>query len=200
MKKILLILLVIVLAICGYFYFAKKSPESSLMSPSTTSSTTTPTALSFDQIKNVEVPASWQDGDFVQLKNGNYDGRLEESKGEPTGIPNTYVSTELLLATTTYATTDFDGDGNEDILVTIASNSGGTGWFNDLLAFRNENGKPVYAGKVSLGDRIKVNQISADKNIVTTDIITQGPGEGMCCGTLRQVKKYTFDGVDFKEI
>lgn len=190
LKKIILsIVLIIIVVAAAAFSYSRPAPSEKFSD-----------TLTIEQIANTDVPASWDEGQFVKLKNGNYDGRIEESAGEPSGIPNTAVSAELLTATTTYTTADFNNDGLNDIFVTVVSNSGGTGWFNYLVAYKNEKGMPVYAGELFLGDRIKVNKITFDKNTLTTDIITQGPGEGLCCGTLREVKTYLFDGHNFAEV
>ncbi len=119
---------------------------------------------------------------------------LENGKHEQEG-----VIISLLDATSTYATSDFNNDEAGDIFVITVTNSGGTGWFYELLAFKNLDGVEEYVGKTNIGDRIKINNVSADKNRVTIDMITQGPGEGLCCGTMRKVATYLFDGATFKE-
>ncbi len=153
--------------------------------------------LTIGSLMNARVLPSWSEKDLIALKNGSYEEPISDS-GTPS---NVYMSADLDTATSSYAVTDLDADGAQDIVAVIADTSGGTGYFFALEAFINDGGAPRYAGRLSLGDRIKVNTITADKNIITVDIITQGPGEGLCCGTLRQVKTYEFDaGKGFKEI
>jgi hypothetical protein len=202
-KKILSIVVIVIIILIVALSFKQKAVAPSLTETpvSSTSVEKKATALTFDSLKNVKVPASWEDGQMVELTNGRYETKTQalDKNGKPLDFFE-YYSAGLQPSTTTYAVSDFDGDGANDIFATLGSSSGGTGFFIDLLAYKNVNGVAEYAGKLFLGDRIKVNQISADKNTVTVDIITQGPNEGLCCGTTRQVKKYTFDGTIFKEI
>ncbi len=182
-SKIFFLIVLLIILVIALTY--RKSLE---VSPSINTDETkvTRSDLTLADIKNTTIPAAWSDGEFVKLIDGEYK-------------PTDSISAVLLDATSTYAVTDFNSDGAGDIFVTTVSNSGGTGWFYNLIAFKNVGGEAVYAGSMDLGDRIKINKISADKNEVTADIITQGPGEGLCCGTLRQVKTYTFNGAVFKE-
>jgi hypothetical protein len=156
-------------------------------------------ALSIEQIANGGVPAIWSDNDgivtLIPLKNGSY----EESIRFSAEVRRT-VTADLVMATSSYAVADLNNDGAKDILAVLVSNTGGTGHFFQLLAYLNKKGEPEYAGLLSLGDRIDVNEISVNKGVITVDIITQGPDDGFCCPTLRQIKKYTFDGKEFHEV
>lgn len=191
-KKPLLVLAIILLALIVLYVSisAKKTtgivpvitPVPAVTSPVSTSS------LSFSQLLNASVSPEWdEDNGMIALKDGEYDS------GEN--------SVDLLKTPESYVSTDLNSDGAGDIIAVVASNSGGTGYFYELVAFLNVEGSPRYVGKFFLGDRIKVNKISADKNVVTADIITQGPGEPLCCGTTRVVKRYVF-GLEegFKEL
>jgi hypothetical protein len=190
MKKTFLVIgLVIIIAILAFVFSTNRkkgtTDKGATAIPSTSVSASPESSLTFAQISNTSVPAPWGDDEMITLKKGTYD----EKDG----------SVDMLSETTSFVSTDLNNDGKNDMLAVIVGNSGGTGYFYDLIAFINENGKAKYAATLELGDRIKVNKISADKNVVTVDIITQGPGEGLCCGTLKQVTTYTFDGKAFVE-
>lgn len=191
MKKLPLIisaLLIIAILLLALSYFKGKNiPTTPVVSVN---------PITIKDVGNTAIPVAFDygDGKLMQpLKNGSYRYSTGDS-GQ-----TEFVEANLDTATSSYASTDFNNDGAVDMFATVISNSGGTGVVYQLMAFVNENGIPKYAGKLEMGDRIQVNKISANKNSVTVDIITQGPGEPLCCGTTRQAKVYTFDGKAFVE-
>ena len=105
-----------------------------------------------------------------------------------------------MTATTSYAIGDLDGDGISEIAATIYADPGGTGDFVYLAVFKKENGVSKYIDSQELGDRIQINKISIQNGIISADIITQGPGEPMCCGTLREVLRYKLSGNSLVEV
>ena len=86
-----------------------------------------------------------------------------------------------------YAIGDFNNDGLSDIAAIITANGGGSGVFYYLVLFANNNGTPQYMMSKELGDRITINKISYSDGIFSADIITQGPNDPMCCGTLHEI-------------
>jgi hypothetical protein len=153
--------------------------------------------LTLEQIQNASILNPF-DQKTIQLRGGKYSGELLIGKGNERGdwVKEDF---EIMTEPNSYSESDYNNDGAEDMFVVVNSFAGGTGYFFDLLAFKNVNGTPVFSGSTSLGDRISINKISAVGNVITADIITQGPTEGMCCGTMRQIRKYTFDGSKFTE-
>jgi hypothetical protein len=95
---------------------------------------------------------------------------------------------------------DFDNDGTQDIAVTVTANAGGTGIFSYLVLFTNNNGSPKYMTNSYIGDRVQLNSITYNKNIFTVDLITQGPDEARCCGTLRDIFNYKLTGDTLTEL
>ena len=184
LKKIIILVLLIALLVI-LLPFQKKAVPKQNPTPSKSVQVASSPDLSMETLlkSTLRIP---NEGIFIELKGGAYDV-------DP-------LTVDLLPDTESYAVSDFNGDDQKDIFAVTVENSGGTGHFYRLLAFKNDTGVPMYAGEIFLGDRIQINKISAIGNKVTVDIITQGPDEGLCCGTLRQVKTYTFDGATFKEI
>jgi hypothetical protein len=136
--------------------------------------------LTINSLANVQVPNFAIEGkDFVALKNGEYTfvSELSSPDYEVTG----YVA--LLTSTSSYTYSDFNNDGMADVAATIQAKSGGTGTFNYLTVFLNNDGLPEYSTSYYLGDRISVESITASGTDLFVDIITQGPDEPMCCGT-----------------
>ncbi len=89
-----------------------------------------------------------------------------------------------------YTTGDFLNTGVSDIAATITYNGGGSGTFYYLVVFINNNGTPQYLTAIEMGDRITVNKISYNNGVFSADVITQGPNDAMCCGTLHQIQQY----------
>jgi heat shock protein HslJ len=78
---------------------------------------------------------------------------------------------------------DLDGDGMEDAIVFLAENSGGSGQFTYLGAQLNRNGVPTDAGTIWVGDRAPIKSEVIENGQIVLEIITQGPGDALCCAT-----------------
>jgi hypothetical protein len=71
---------------------------------------------------------------------------------------------------------------------------GGSGIFRSLIAVWNANGTLMNSEEKDLGDRIVVNSIAINDGIVTVDMLTQGPKDGMCCPTQRKIVRLALQG------
>jgi hypothetical protein len=165
----------------------KSAPAENAPATTTTQSGANPsdTAL-IRQLSNARIPNfALDENDFVQLK----DGRIEE-EWENSG---SYWSIHLNDEPQAYTVADFDRNGGNDVAVVIGASGGGSGYFYYLAIFANENDTLTYLTSVQLGDRIKVNKISYSTEVIYADIITQGPGEPMCCGTMPQTLKFKLE-------
>ena len=151
-------------------------------------------SLSVSQLLNAPVPDFDTNfsGSGAAFKNGEYRSYGTGSNSDNAGDVTASVS--LNTRETTYSYGDLSGDGANDMAATLISNTGGTGWFSYLVVYINKNGAPEYVGSVFLGDRITINGISIHNRIISADIVTQGPGEAMCCGTLRKTIRYELLG------
>lgn len=117
---------------------------------------------------------------------------VELDYGRLTGTNNDGTQWYMNLDTdsSSYAIGDFNNDGLSDIAAIITANGGGSGVFYYLVLFANNNGTPQYMMAKELGDRITINKISYSDGIFSVDIITQGPNDPMCCGTLHEILQY----------
>ena len=125
-----------------------------------------------------------------QLKNTSY--RLPILRNEEVAFTLVNGAADLptrlgrvFLIETPMAFVDLNGDGLEDVVVVLVYSGGGSGSFYYAVAVLNELSRPVYAGAHFLGDRVRLNGITTEGRKITVDLITQGPGEPLCCGTLR---------------
>ena len=156
----------------------------------------TPTPMSKKLTREMLENATYlfdQGGDWLPITVTLKGGNGEEKYGTGETEKNTFV----LLDATGYG--DLNGDGLEDAAVVLAMNGGGTGWFERLIVFMNDNGKPKQVAASSLGDRTIINSITIYGGFITVDMLAQGPNDGACCPTMPLVVQYVLDGNELKE-
>ena len=137
--------------------------------------------LSLDQLKNASYDGIYDQP--VTLVDGYYEGEpfVEGGASRPTV---TFVGDLVAYG-------DINGDGVEDAAVLLAESSGGSGTFAYLAAVVNQDGQPVNAGTVLLGDRTQIKSLAIQNRQIVMEIVTQGPDDPMCCPTLKVRKTYT---------
>jgi heat shock protein HslJ/membrane-bound inhibitor of C-type lysozyme len=127
-----------------------------------------------------------------QLRNATYSGIYTESvtltdglyEGEPFvegGVARPRV--EFIDGSPVFG--DLNGDGVDDAAVLLVESSGGSGVFTYVGAQLNQDGEPVDAGTVWLGDRTQVATFAIANGEVVVDIVTQGPEDPQCCPTTK---------------
>lgn len=135
-----------------------------------------------NQVLNAKVPnfASNED-EMVALKNGEVEGVY---KSDGIGHWSMGLDKDFMVSG------DYNNDGKLDVASVLIASGGGSGVFYYLVLLANQNGSPKYMTSQYLGDRIKVNSIVYKDSVFSVDVITQGPDEGYCCGTLHKVFEY----------
>lgn len=150
--------------------------------PSPTPLPATPTvetqaALTIDALKN----GAYQLPDLGPIQLG--DGAYEEKYGEGATQVN---QAGFMMATLG----DLNGDSSDDAAVVLWMSGGGSGSFIYLAAVLNEAGAPTQAGIVMLGDRVQVQELSIAGGIVSTELVTHGPNDPLCCPSQRVTQTY----------
>ena len=80
--------------------------------------------------------------------------------------------------------------GLQTAAVVLVTDPGGSGTFYDLaLLFRKPDGW-VNVDAIMLGDRVKVHGVDIKKNEILVNMTVHGPGESMCCPTVRVIKRF----------
>ena len=74
---------------------------------------------------------------------------------------------------------DLEGDGDEDAVLFLVHDPGGSGTFYYVAASINEGGRYRGTDAVLLGDRISPGQIGIRNGVVTVDYMDRRPGEPM---------------------
>jgi hypothetical protein len=134
-----------------------------------------------------------------RLVDGTWNASVKLSDGEgqvtrPDGIDSFWLKKEFT------AFGDLNKDGVDGAIVVIVYSGGGSGFFYYLVAVTNHNGKGEVSAARNLGDRIKIKSIKIKHGVVTVDMITQGPNDGLCCPTQPQVLKLALQGKQFAEM
>ncbi|MCA9869300.1 MAG: META domain-containing protein [Anaerolineae bacterium] len=125
--------------------------------------------------------------DTVTLTNGVYTSTVSPD-----------VPVEIYVESTDYAAAG-ELDGVPSVATILVSNGGGSGVFYDLAVVQEQDGQPVNVATTLLGDRVSIISLYIVDNQVVVDMITQGPDEPMCCGTLEVVNTYELQGNELVE-
>lgn len=137
-------------------------------------------------LQNMDYTLASLEGQVVTLKDGLYENPDD----------HIYVS---YVKTAAYA--DVNNDGHEEALVLLGASAGASGGFTDLAVVGvNDANEPVNLTTVMLGDRVDVRDITVDDGNVLVTMVTQGPNEPMCCGTLEVTVTYAMQGDALTEV
>jgi hypothetical protein len=140
--------------------------------------------LTIRDLKRGEYRSEWSAKGKIKLNDGMYKEKiLHES------------ATELVITLSDQmAFGDLNGDGAEDAALILISDPGGSGTFYDLAAVINSNGKPICAASVSLGDRVKVEDVSIKSGNIVVKLVIHERTDPRCCPSLRIEQEYSLQG------
>ena len=99
-----------------------------------------------------------------------------------------------------YAAGDLDRDGVPDAAVVLATTTGGSGTFLDLALVLNQDGRPVNAATLFLGDRVAVDRIRIVEGEVQVDLTMHGPADPMCCPSVETTRRFRYESGGVVEI
>ena len=88
------------------------------------------------------------------------------------------------------ATGDLNGDGTEDAAAFLVDNTTGSGDFVYLIVVLDVFTEPAPLKAFLIGDRTPVESLTIMRDLITTEIITHGSNDVMCCPTLRVRKGF----------
>lgn len=136
--------------------------------------------LTTEALRNASYHAGYVEQGRVTLRDGRY-----ESDGE------TPIRITLLDP---LAFGDLDGDGAADAAALLAFETGGSGVFVQLAPVLNRGGRPLNPDTTFLGDRVKIERLRIEAGQIVVDLVTQGPGDPMCCPTRREARSFRLRG------
>lgn len=147
-------------------------------------------AITEDELANASYSGIYEEP--VTLTEGLYEGE-PFSADSPTRPTVTLVNNGGIFG-------NLDGDGVEDAAVFLVENSGGTGHFTYVSAQLNQNGQPVDAGAVLVGDSTQVKSAAIENGQIVAEFVTQGPEDAQCCPTLKVRKSYALQEGQLAEV
>jgi heat shock protein HslJ len=85
-------------------------------------------------------------------------------------------------------------NGEEASAVVLVTSSGGTGAFYDLALLSRGAKGWENRDTIFLGDRVAVQSIHIENNLIIVDMKTHGPNDPMCCPTLQMRRRVAVKG------
>ena len=85
-------------------------------------------------------------------------------------------------------------DGQTMAALVLVTDPGGSGVFFDLYLLREQENRWSIVDHVHLGDRIRVNKIEIEQELIGLDLTVHGPRDGSCCPTERSRVYYALQG------
>jgi len=125
----------------------------------------TPVELNLDQLKNATYTLMAINNVPVKL----IDGKLNFS--DPANMIN---AVGQLIEPPAFG--DLNGDGLKDAAVIIATNTGGSGTFHELIVVLAQKGQTA---DLQIGDRILEKQLTIQDGKIILDYLRQGPKDGL---------------------
>jgi hypothetical protein len=95
---------------------------------------------------------------------------------------------------------DLDGDGDDDAIVVLTEQLGGSGIFVYLAAVVETDGVLSNVATVLLGDRVGISSLEIDNGTVVADLVVAGPGDTACCPTHKERGVWRLEGRQLREI
>ena len=138
----------------------------------------TPVELNLDQLKNATYTLNATNHSPAKL----IDGKLNFSY--PANMIN---AVGQLIEPPAFG--DLNGDGLKDAAVIIATNTGGSGTFHELIVVLAQKGQ---AADLQIGDRIQEKQLTIQDGKIILDYLRQGPKDGLCCPSEHAKTTYQF--------
>ncbi len=122
---------------------------------------------------------------LVQLQEGRY------QEGAPGGAD--YLSVSM---TDFFARGDLNADGEDEAVVIVAENYGGSGTFVFLAVYQYVNDEAVFLTSTFLDDRPLVNVLAVEDSEIFVDAVIHNADDPMCCPTLGTTRQYRLNGVN----
>lgn len=138
---------------------------------------TLPLVLSLEMLENGTYKVL---GEFdVTLTDGIYTDTDFDPAQTGSSVHDTFMST-------THGFGDLNNDGTEDAVIVLATNTGGSGTFVEIVLVLNNNGDPQPVSGYQVGDREPVHTLTIEDGILTTDVTVHADSDGMCCPSLEE--------------
>jgi heat shock protein HslJ len=138
--------------------------------------------LSLDSLRNAEYLSLHTKSGGAFLADGSYRERT---------VPGT--ASEVVVNLTRHVAYG-QLDNREAAAVVLVTQPGGTGVFYDLAVMVNRGGRAMNLAVTNLGDRIRIESLAIVGDEIVVAMVSQGPGDPMCCPTRNVVAHYSLVG------
>lgn len=129
----------------------------------------------------------------VTLVEGNWEGEPFVKGGA--SVPAAGLVRDFHL------TGDLTGDGADEAVVLLWTNSGGTGIYSYIAAMgRDDSGTPVNLATVLLGDRIQVRSGEIVDGQIVFHVVQGGPGDAGCCPGQKMKRTFALEDDALTEV
>jgi basic membrane protein A len=95
---------------------------------------------------------------------------------------------------------DLTGNGQDEAIVFLVTEYGGTGRFYDLVVMTDQNAAPTQLAATPLGDRVQLRSISVKQGLLVVNMVEAGPDDAACCPTQEVVKVFGLEGDQLQEL
>jgi heat shock protein HslJ len=100
-----------------------------------------------------------------------------------------------------YLAGDLDGDGAEEAVALLWSNSGGSGTFDYIVVVgRDDTGAPLHVATAALGDRVRIRAAMIDEGNIVVDVVQAGPDDPACCPGQKMKRRFELKGGALGEV
>jgi heat shock protein HslJ len=138
-----------------------------------------PPGLSPQALANATYKSQYTPSGSVTLQNGRF--------SEP-AAPGS--ATQIIIQMTRHLAYG-EMNGKPAAALVLVSDPGGSGTFYDLhLMFSADGRTPLNPAAVLLGDRVKLNKVSIENNLIVVDMVQAGPDDPLCCPSQHVIKTY----------
>ena len=138
----------------------------------------TPVELNLDQLKNAT---------YTLMAINNVPVKLIDGKLNFSDPANNMNAESQLIEPVAFG--DLNGDGLKDAAVIIATNTGGSGTFHELIVVLDQKGQ---AADLQIGDRIQEKQLTIQDGNIILDYLRAGPTDPLCCPSEHAKTTYQF--------
>ena len=128
----------------------------------------------------------------IMLVNGVYEGAPF--------VPEGAARPRVQIAKTLFTLSDLDQDGEQDAAVLLTESSGGSGENNYLAIVSRQDGRLTNITTRLIGDRIQIISLRSQRDQLLLEFVTTGPGEPLCCPTLKLRNTYRLENGKLIEV
>lgn len=124
---------------------------------------------------------------------GIYDHPITFSNGRWEGepfVPGGASRPTAALAKDLYLSGDLDGDGQDEAIVILGENSGGSGSFSYIAVVGWRDGGIENVGTALIGDRVQIRDAGFDGQHIVLQVVQQGPKDAECCPSQKATRTW----------